>query len=75
MITLASLSAFAAPIGPTSLGTPPLRVSPVPSAPAQPSSTVNPATRPGPAPAGAPRGTLLNITIWAGVGACVCARS
>lgn len=60
MVAIASLSAFAAPIGPYGLGTPPLRMAPgQPAAPAEQPARP-PATVP-PAPGSAPRGSLLNL--------------
>lgn len=61
MIALASLSAFAAPIGSTSLGTPPLRYAPVAPQQSQPSAPqpANPAAGTGPMP----RGSLLNMSV------------
>ncbi|WP_201727745.1 hypothetical protein [Acidocella sp. C78] len=59
MISAASLSAFAAPIGPSSLEIPPLRVTPASPASSEPSAT----SRPSAAPSGAMRGAYLDITV------------
>lgn len=63
MIVAASLSAFSAPIGPSALGLPPLRMAP--TGPQTAPSGASPATQP-PAGLGAgpmPRGALLNLSV------------
>ncbi|MCW8308090.1 hypothetical protein AruPA_13675 [Acidiphilium sp. PA] len=60
MIAAASFSAFAAPIGSSSLSTPPMRMAPVNPTPQ--SSAPQPAPAPvGPGPM--PRGSLLNMSV------------
>lgn len=67
MITVATLSAFAAPIGQAGVGVPPLRMTPgQPAAPTQAPaapSTPAPAIRMAPAPGTMPRGSLLNLSV------------
>ncbi|MDD2877924.1 MAG: hypothetical protein PHT60_12005 [Acidiphilium sp.] len=61
MIAITSLSAFAAPIGPSSLGIPPLRYAPAGPQPGQPSAPQ--ATQPPSGPGPMPRGSLLNMSV------------
>jgi hypothetical protein len=64
MIAATSLSAFAAPIGPTSLsGTPPMRIAPNANPPGGPGASplsLSPTTNA--LPGAAQRGSLLNMT-------------
>ncbi|WP_235703323.1 hypothetical protein [Acidiphilium iwatense] len=62
MISAVTLSAFASPIGPTALGTPPLRMAPTIGP--RPTSSGLPPAPPSPVGSGpSPRGSLLNLSV------------